>query len=239
MFKLLNHFHPLEKIKRKRAKYLETTEMPDFLAELIEQVVPDATTKSKDLDYIVLDLETTGLDSEKDIMLSMGWLEISQGFIDLNTSQHMYLNDDLNVKAETAVINHITPQMLSEGISIKEAMTAFLKAAKGKIMVAHGCMVEKNFINHYLLKTYGVQDPPLIWLDTLGIEKKLENSVTREHSNDFTLSGTRERYHLPEYNGHNALADAISTAELLLVQQKRIDRRANTTFGQLYRRSFD
>lgn len=239
MIKLLNHFHPLEKIKRSRSKYLEITEMPDFLSDLIGQEVPDLAVRSNTLDYIVLDLETTGLDSEKDIMLSMGWLEMSQGRIDLNTAQHLYLNDDLNVKAETAVINHITPQMLAEGVSIKEAMTAFLKAAKGKILVAHGCMVEMNFINHYLSGAYGIKEPPLIWLDTLQIEKKLQNSVSRENSNDFTLSGTRARYKLPEYNGHNALADAISTAELLLVQQKRIAPRASATLGQLYRRSFD
>jgi len=127
--------------------------------------------------------------------------------------------------------------MLSQGVSIDEAMNRFFESAKGKIIVAHGCVMEKNFIEHYLYKTYGLEEIPLLWVDTLCIEKKLGNAIAQQNELDLTLSGTRERYHLPEYNGHNALADAISTAELLLVQEKRIKHKCNVTIGQLYKMS--
>ncbi len=45
------------------------------------------------------------------------------------------------------------------------------------------------------------------------------------------------RYGLPEYNGHNALADAVATAELLLAQKTRITPQGKTTIGTLYRLS--
>ena len=234
---LLDYFHPLEGLKRKRKNFNFTKEIPNALKQMIEEPYPNISDPAKDLDYIVLDLETTGLDSDIDIILSIGWVCIHKGYVDLNSSAHFYLNNDLHVKAETAVINQITPQMLSSGVTIDKAMTTFFEAAKGKVIVAHACIVEKNFIENYLFKICKMRDFPLVWLDTLCIEKKLENAISHQDDLDLTLSGTRERYGLPEYNGHNALADAISTAELLLVQEKRIDPKSAVTLGHLYKLS--
>jgi DNA polymerase-3 subunit epsilon len=232
---LIDYFHPLERIQRKRSGFSPTSDIPDVIKQVIAQPCPQITDFAKDLDFIVLDLETTGFDSVKDIILSIGWVDIYKGCVDLSTSVHLYLNNDLHVNPETAVINHITPEMLSNGVSINEAMNQFFESAKGKIIVAHGCVMEKNFIEHYLYKTYGLDEIPLVWVDTLSIEKKLGNAVAKQSDLDLTLSGTRERYKLPQYNGHNALADAISTAELLLVQEKRI--KHSVTIGQLYKMS--
>jgi len=234
---LIDYFHPLERLKRRGKNFDLTGNVPDALKQMIEEPYPDVSDPAKDLDYIVLDLETTGLDCDTDIILSIGWVCIHKGYIDLNASSHFYLNNDLHVKAETAVINQITPQMLSSGVTIDKAMTTFFEAVKGKVIVAHACIVEKNFIENYLFKICKKRDFPLVWLDTLCIEKKLENAVTHQDDLDLTLSGTRERYGLPEYNGHNALADAISTAELLLVQEKRIDHKSDVTLGHLYKLS--
>lgn len=237
MKKLLDYFHPLEANRRKRKLHMENLQIPADLLKVIEQPYPAITDLVKDLEYIVLDIETTGFDSRKDRILSIGWVNISNGHIDLATAEHWYLKQDRHVKAETAVINHITPQMLFEGLTINEAITKFFKASKGKIIVAHACVMEKNFINEYLLEFLGVENLPLVWLDTLRIEKKLENAVSQQDDVDLTLAGTRARYGLPEYNGHNALADAIATAELLLVQQKRISPTSMATLGQLYKMS--
>ena len=231
----LNYFHPLEQIKRKRKQYAANVNLPQIFLDAIEQPSPEVFSLAKDCDFIVLDLETTGLDSEEDLILSMGWVNITKGFVDMASAVHLYLDNDSQINPETAVINHITPQMLSEGLSIHDAMVTFFKAAKGKILVAHACVVEDKFINQYLHKSYGLRDLPLLWLDTLCIEKTMLSS--NRGSLDLALAGTRERYGLPEYNSHNALADAISTAELLLAQQKRLAPNSNVTLGELYRMS--
>jgi DNA polymerase III subunit epsilon len=234
---LLKYFHPLEKTKQKRKQYLANVRLPKVLFNIVEQPCPEISDLAKDLDFIVLDLETTGLDSQKDLILSMGWVNISNGRIDLASSQHLYLNNDSQITPETAVINHITPQMLSEGVAIHDAMMTFFEAAKEKIIVAHACVVEENFINQYLLKSYGLRQLPLLWLDTLCIEKKMANAISNYEEIDLTLAATRKRYGLPEYNSHNALADAVSTAELLLAQQKRVRPNSDVTLGDLYRMS--
>ncbi|GAB2648139.1 3'-5' exonuclease [Vibrio panuliri] len=237
MKRLLNYFHPCTQIRRAQERYLNQDTIPNEIRDLVSSTPVAATQLACESDFIVLDLETTGLDCEEDLILSMGWVLVRKGTIDLATSQHMYINSDSQVKPETAVINHITPQMLSEGVSIHHAMQSLFSAAQGNVFVAHGCMVEAQFINKYLERVMKVLPPPLLWIDTLKIEKKLQKAVNGQPDSDVRLSTTRERYRLPEYNNHNALVDAVSTAELLLAQQHRITPEGNTTIGTLYRLS--
>ena len=232
---MLSYFHPFERLKRRRNHYLKTRVLPKVLSKLV--TLPDLDVKqlSSDIDFIVLDIETTGLDFESDHILSLGWVEVSCNRVDLATCQHMYVNNQSQVKPETAVINHITPQMLIGGVSLHDAMLAFFEAAQDKVLVAHACIVEANFIDHYLKTYIDVSGLPLIWLDTMSMEKQMEKAISHHEEPDVTLSGTRVRYRLPEYNGHNALADAVATAELLLAQQKRLSPHHPPAFGSLYR----
>ncbi|MFA0413313.1 exonuclease domain-containing protein [Vibrio renipiscarius] len=237
MKRLLRYFHPYERINRKRSHYVSSTILPNALRSLLTQPIVEHHIKAKDRSFVVFDLETTGLNCEDDLILSIGWVVINNGVIDLASSQHLYINTDSQIKPETAVINHIVPQMLTDGITIHDAMAAFFAIAEDKCIVAHGCMIEENFINQYLLRAYGISPPPLIWFDTLNIEKNLNNIINKQNQCSVTLSDTRSRYGLPEYNGHNALVDAVATAELLLAQMKRIAPNGDTTISSLYRLS--
>ncbi|MDN3681752.1 3'-5' exonuclease [Vibrio tapetis subsp. quintayensis] len=237
MKKLFNYFHPLERMKRERKQYVNSVVLPEVLTRLIEQPCPDTFQSADELEYIVLDLETTGLDCNEDRILSIGWVEVAKGKIDLASSRHLYVKDKSQIKPETAVINHITPQMISDAGSIHDAMMTFFEAAEGKVLVAHACVVEANFISSYLKKSYGFSALPLLWLDTMCMEKTLVNAISQQEDVDVTLATTRARYRLPEYNNHNALVDAVSTAELLLAQSKRISPNKPATFGTLYRMS--
>ncbi|GAL25248.1 DNA polymerase III epsilon subunit [Vibrio variabilis] len=62
-------------------------------------------------------------------------------------------------------------------------------------------------------------------------------AVNKEADIDVRLSETRERYGLPEYNGHEALIDAIATAELFLAQSNRLYNKGHPSIGKLYRLS--
>lgn len=237
MKSILRYFHPLEQLRRKRENFLDAGHVPATFMDNIEAVIPQPDDLIKDQAFIILDFETTGLDSEEDLILSMGWVEMHNNKIDLATSQHLYINSDSQIKPETAIINHITPQMLSAGVSIHDAMMSFFDAAIGKIVVAHGCVVEESFMNHYLAAQYKISEFPLMWLDTMHLEKALAKAINQDSDLDVTLSGARARYGLPEYQTHNALADAVSTAELLLAIVKRIQPNNSLNVGTLYKMS--
>lgn len=237
MASFIEYFHHLERFKRLRKYYLKDHVLPEVLSTLITLPEIDVKQASSSIDYIVLDIETTGLDFQLDQILSIGWVEISQSKINLATCQHLYINNDSQIKAETAVINHITPQMLDDGIALHDAMLAFFESAQNKVIVAHACIVEANFLDHYLTTYFHLPKLPLIWLDTMCMEKQMDKAIDRHNELDVRLSSTRARYQLPEYNSHNALADAVATAELFLAQQKRLSPHKFIPFGTLYRLS--
>ncbi len=240
MQKIKRYLHPLSKLIRKRIHYDHNTLLPKHIEPLITLPKVDYDTLAKECDYLVLDLETTGLDHTQDRILSIGWVNIDNNQVDLSSAAHLFVNSDSQIKPETAVINHITPQMLEQGVSMHDAINAFLEAAHNRVIVAHATIIERNFINAYLAKTYHLIEPPLLWLDTLCIEKNLCKALHQQDI-DVTLAETRKRYQLPEYNGHNALIDAVSTAELLLAQQNRAQNRLRKnhqlTLARLYKLS--
>ncbi len=224
-------------MKREQSSWKETGVSAQFFKELVGRLSPEIHSTVSDFEYIILDLETTGLDSETDRILSIGWVIMSEGKVDLANAVHFYINQESLVKPETAVINHITPQMLTEGISIHDAMRTFFEAAMDKVIIAHGCVVETRFLQQYLKEHYHLNELPLWWLDTMCIEKNMAKARQQHQDIDVTLAGSRERHGLPEYAGHNALIDAVATAELFMAQCKRLEPKQDVEFGYLYKLS--
>ena len=233
MKKPINYFHPLAQLERARQTRLAESNLPDAVRELISEPYPHPEAKLHDLEFLVFDLETTGLNPEQDRILSIGFLQIQQFRVDIQSSSHTYVKSDTDIKAESAVINHIVPEMLTEGLSLDEAMDNLFRAMKGKVLIAHGTMVEKEFIDNYLQQRYGIEPLPLIWLDTLAMEKSLMRNQNDTQTGDYRLSAVRERHNLPPYLAHNALADSIATGELFLVLIKIIFGKTVPTIGRL------
>ncbi|MDV7103841.1 3'-5' exonuclease [Vibrio sp. TH_r3] len=231
----INYFHPLRKLQRQRIISYKQRQLPEFLKLNLADEYPDLEDEANGLEFICLDLETTGLDPANDQILSIGWVVIRNLKIDISTRVELLVKSDAEVNAKTAVINHITPEMLSNGVTVDEALLAFFKQSRGRVIVAHGCVVEQNFIDHYFKHRYKLKPLPLLWLDTLMIEKHLSKIVDKSAATDLRLSTSRARYGLPEYNAHGALIDSLATAELLLAQLKKVYKDGKTCFGRLYR----
>lgn len=234
---IFNYFHPLKVLDRERCKYLQREVMPDFLMELLKHPLPDMASSCEDIDYLVLDLETTGLNPETDRILSIGTIEIKNFRLNMRSAETLFVSDVLEVRAETAVINHIVPEMVECGVSLDEAMESLFRKMQGKVLVAHGMFVEQGFLHHYLKQRYGLADIPLPWLDTLRLEKSMVLNQWKSDQ-DVTLSGTRARYGLPEYPAHEALVDAVATGELYLAQLKSIFGLGCSSFCKIYKRIY-
>ena len=58
-----------------------------------------------------MDFETTGLDSNNDEILSVGSVTIKNLILSLSSAQHYYMLAANAIKPETAVINHILPEV--------------------------------------------------------------------------------------------------------------------------------
>ena len=218
---ILDYFHPLNKLKRARANYLSKHPVPDLINALLSAPLPELDDDLLGLDYLSLDFETTGFDPQSDNLLSVGYLPMTNQQLLVSDAVETLINTTERISAETAVINHIVPEMLAQGVALTDVMDALLMAMVGKVMIVHGSMIEKGFLDQYIALHYKLPPLPLLWVDTLKIEKSLSIHKNSQESADFRLASIRKRHGLPEYSAHGALVDALATGELYIVLLKK------------------
>ncbi len=167
-------------------------------------------------EYLSLDLETTGLDAKRDHILSMGYVIVSQGRIRLASAGHHLIWTDRDIPGDSAIIHGITDDMSAGGEPLIEVLPEILAQLRGRFLLAHHARIEVGFLDQACRDIYGV---PLIvsTVDTLERAKALfDRRHVSYQAGDLRLHALRERYKLPRYRAHNALSDAVATAELFL-----------------------
>ncbi|CAM3658651.1 DNA polymerase III PolC-type [Vibrio aerogenes CECT 7868] len=233
--KLLRTLNPLHKLEKQRRAFIKRGDVPLSVRRYFETPLPNSNTPLSELNFVVLDFETTGLDPAEDTILSCGMIEINNHVLSLSTASHCYLLTHQGVKPETAVINHILPENLTGGLDQAQFTEKLLITLRNKVVVVHGATIEKRFLETLLGLPEGVH-LPVIWIDTLVLESSLY--VNKHNFNvDYRLFKIRERKLLPPYLAHNALADVVATGELLLVLMQEIFPQGDATLNQLYTRS--
>ncbi|MDG3089006.1 exonuclease domain-containing protein [Vibrio hannami] len=234
MLRFLKQRDQLKDLASIRTKYTKHP-LPDVVYENLAALVPDRNTPLEQLSFLVVDFETTGFEPEKSDIISMGWVEISHHQIDFATSEHIYVDNSNNINHQTAVINHIVPQMVRDGVSLESAVLQLLERSRNKILVAHGKIIEKRFLDFYAQTHLNIPELPLVWIDTLRIEQWRSLEKGKQWNKDNRLTSVRTEYNLPQYAAHNALIDAIATAELLLAQLAHTYKHKSGKFGHLFK----
>ena len=173
---------------------------------------------------IAVDLELTGLDASAHQIISVGWTLIDGGRVRLGGNRHILVSVDQSV-GSSAVIHELTDREVSEGVSAGEALAQLFDAAAGRVWVFHHAALDVSFIKK-ACRAWASSTPPFAVLDTmqieLGLRKRRDLPVQQ---GDLQLSQLRSDYHLPRYTAHNALIDALATAELLLAIASRLDKK--------------
>ncbi|KZN47512.1 3'-5' exonuclease [Pseudoalteromonas luteoviolacea] len=170
-----------------------------------------------DSELVVLDLELTGLDPTQHEIVSAAWVIIRRGRIVLAESRYL-INRSVKSLAQSPVYHGIDDAQLAKGVDIKVIMREFAEALEGRVLVCHHTALDWAFIKKSFA-ALGIATRPNQMIDTLKIEK---SRLLRQHQqviqDQLRLPACRERYGLPDYQNHNALSDALATAELLLAQ---------------------
>lgn len=244
MMDLFSNRHPLHRLEEQRqAIATQELTLPNYLQVLLKSPYPSPKEDSNNMTFTVVDFETSGLNPETDHIVSIGWVHIIKNIIKLNTAQHYIINEptvessisrysDIDNTARS--LHHILPEQQKMGISIEKAMERFFTSLPNSILIVHGATIEQRFLEQFFL-SHRLPNLPMIWLDTLRIE---QNTIQHNrYQRDFRLFSLRRQYKLPNYPAHHALVDAIATAELFLVQRKRLFNQAIAPIGFLYQNS--
>lgn len=212
--KMFNHFFGFEVRRKRLLKKAPKGALKDFLAVPF----PNIDTEINVLPILSVDFETTGLNAFDDKLLSVGFVEIVHQQIKLDSCYHEIINTKQTLQADNVIIHQITDSQKKAGKPLAEVVEQLLKALAGKVMLVHFGRIERQFLNQACLELYGMA-PVFPMIDTLALAKrKLDQRDIAYHPSELRLTSLREKHQLPSHFAHNALNDAIATAELLLAQ---------------------
>ncbi len=199
-------------------EYLLNKTDNDALAAYLKTPLPDKRRPAIEAEYLALDFETTGLNPATDSILTAGYTTVRNGRVILRESGHYLIRVDAPLPARSVVIHRVTDDAMERGAPLHEVMDRLLELMKGKVLLVHYAAIERGFLRAAGRQLYGIR-LPLRVVDTLAIER---SALLRRHQGiskgQLRLFNLRRQYHLPRYRAHNAMEDALSTAELFLAQ---------------------
>ncbi|WP_022666899.1 3'-5' exonuclease [Desulfospira joergensenii] len=178
------------------------------------------------ISFLALDLETTGLDPEKDRIVSIGFIPFDIKRIYCSGARNFLVNPGQPLPEKTVTIHGITHSDLNEKPGFDQVLPFLLKAMEGRLVVVHYHFIERNFLAAATRECFSTAfEFPMI--DTMIIEKQrllpgkpalFLNRFRKKPRVSFRLDASRSRYGLPRYHPHHALTDALAAAELFQAQ---------------------
>lgn len=221
-----------------RTTTAQTTLPPEVQTYLHAPRLPERVPW-REVDYAVLDLETTGLNARRDAILSIGLVEVRQGRVQLDSSWYALVQPPAGVQVPAASIriHGLLRGDVAHAPHLTDVLPELLERLAGRVLVVHFARMDVDFLARALQQTWRVQlrGPAL---DTMQIAQGLYHQERWLTGHDgmrpvTSLRELAEQVHLPIANEHNALSDAITTAQLFLAQAIRLERRGNGSLQHL------
>ncbi len=185
--------------------------------------LPSTGTDWRRVSFLAVDAEMSSLDVNEGELLSVGWVCIENGAIALASARHYLIKAEKSV-GQSATIHSLRDCELDEADTREEVLARFLEAAAGKVLVFHNAALDMAFLNRVSRREFNA--PVLLpVVDTLLQEQRLlQRRDVPIQRGDLRLQACRDRYNLPPFPAHNALLDALATAELLVAMARHRSR---------------
>lgn len=214
------------KPKRERLEFIR-----DFL-EINAQPIPGIRSFEQ-LNFTVLDTETSGLDPARDSILSFGAVKISAMKIQIPTSVEWYPMTE-NSGGKTAPIHGLVT--IPDQISQEEFLTRLLSYLSNSILVGHHLGFDLEMLEKKL-KLFGIEKLPNPVIDTMNLALRLEHGPHADRSRinleSYSLDALCKRYGIETDDRHTAAGDAFLTAQLFLKLLKKCKQKGINNFKDL------
>lgn len=160
------------------------------------------------LNFIALDLETTGLDSRRDEIIEFAAIRFRDGVEAERFSTLVRPRGELPKFIQ--FLTHITPEDLKSAPEVKSALKDFISFVGNDVLVGHNIGFDLGFINSFAARHGLLALEGRIW-DTAEISR-----VYLPYLNDHKLSTLVQFFSLKLENAHRAADDAAATGEVLV-----------------------
>lgn len=167
--------------------------------------------------FVVVDVETTGLNLARDHLIAIGAVGVNEGRITLSDSFEVVIQQKTISDKDNILVHGIGGTAQREGMPPAEALLQFLEYLGKSPLVAFHVTFDETMIRR-ALRAYlklGFKHP---WLDLAYLMPALYPPLARKYH---ALDDWMTHFRIPNYARHSALADALSTAQMF---QRAVDR---------------
>ncbi len=158
-------------------------------------------------EIVCFDIETTGLNKNKDLIIEIGAVILRDG--EVQETFNTFADPGRSLSREIVELTGITDKMLEGAPSQAEAVKAFLDFAGDRPLAAHNAEFDMGFIA-LACERMG-RDLPNPWVDSLILAQNLLPDLK-----NFKLDTVANHLNLPAFNHHRASDDAATVGYMLI-----------------------
>lgn len=166
-------------------------------------------------EYVAFDTETTGLNTKKDHILSIGAVKIVDNKIDLRNRFYCVVKPDAYVNEETIKIHGLRRKDIESGIPIDEAIMKFLYFIEGRPLVGYYVEFDVKMISKYTKELIGIHLPNR-QIEVSGLYYDYKIGKIPQGFVDLRFESIIRDLNIPTFGKHDALNDSIMTALIFL-----------------------
>ncbi|NUU21817.1 MAG: hypothetical protein HOV68_09950 [Streptomycetaceae bacterium] len=168
--------------------------------------------------FVVVDLETTGLDAEHDRITEIAAVRLRGG--DVLGEFATLVAPGVPVPGFITALTGISEAMVADAPPLHDVLSAFREFARDAVLVAHNAPFDIGFLRA-ACAACGQPWPHLVVVDTLELARTL---VSRGEVANYKLATLARVFEAPAPATHRAIADARATAHLLRALLARLRR---------------
>jgi DNA polymerase III subunit epsilon len=167
--------------------------------------------------WCVVDVETSGLDVRRDSLIAIGAVTIESRHVVMGNAFYRLLRQENVSSVANILVHRITGTAQREGEDPAEALLAFLEWIGHAPLIGFHAPFDATMLRRAVRSVLGVQWRHR-WLD---LAELLPVVFPDTRPRDRSLDDWLTRFNIVVQQRHNALADALATAQLLQVCMER------------------
>ncbi|MBQ4065644.1 MAG: PHP domain-containing protein, partial [Clostridia bacterium] len=195
-----------------------------FVDDTARAVYGDDDTSFADDEFVVFDIETTGLSFQNDRITEIGAVLVKGG--EVISRFNTFVNPECPIPSHIVELTGITDEMVKDAPSQEEAVRAFLDYAGDRVLIAHNAGFDTSFIRK-AADDYGIPFENT-YLDTVALSRYV-NPDLKKHKLD-TLA---EYFGLGDFNHHRACDDAEMLALIFFKMTEKLSEEGVKTLAAM------
>ncbi|MCD6450681.1 MAG: PolC-type DNA polymerase III, partial [Thermotogaceae bacterium] len=182
--------------------------MEGYIVNDVEDIYHgDIDGEIEDQEFVVVDLETTGLDVERSEIIEIGAVKIKNGR-EVDRFQSL-IKPKKGMSKISEKITGISEEMLKDKPTIEKILPDFLKFLGDAVVVAHNANFDYRFLRTWVKKVLG-KDLKNPYIDTLSLSRALLTMPS------YSLDKVANKLKLGSFTHHRAMDDAEITAKIFI-----------------------